>query len=492
VFESAELGHRVDKAVYAREVPVLREALLNAQYDLLHAGRFQVLLLIHGIEGGGKGELVNLLNEWMDPRHIRTQGFSMPRPDELERPDHWRFWQALPPKGRIGIYVGSWYTAPIINRALKHTRRADLDQSLQQIVRLERMLIDEGVLLIKIWLHLSKDQQKKRLKARRRNPATHARVSAHDLEFFKLYDEFRAVAQHTLRTTSTGAAPWMVVEGSDSHYRTLTVARVLLAALRERLDRRAPARAPEPAAPLLAPVDNRTVIRSLDYGARLTRTDYTGQRKHWQTRLTDLSRSPRFQKRSVAVVFEGNDAAGKGSSIRRVTQALDARMYDVVPVAAPSDEEKARPYLWRFWRHIPRRGRVVIFDRSWYGRVLVERVEGLCGPGDWMRAYSEINEFEHQLAEHGIVVVKFWLAITKDEQLRRFREREKTAFKRFKITPEDWRNRERWDAYEQAVCDMVDRTSTDAAPWTLVPANDKLFARIRVLRTVAEALEKAL
>ncbi|HSO07854.1 MAG TPA: polyphosphate:AMP phosphotransferase [Pelomicrobium sp.] len=491
MFESAELGHRVDKAVYAREVPALREALLNAQYDLLQQGGFQVLLLIHGIEGGGKGEVVNLLNEWMDPRHIQTHGFSMPRPDELELPDLWRFWQALPPKGKIGIYVGSWYTAPIINRALKTSRKADLDQSLQQIVRLERMLVDEGVLLLKVWLHLSKAQQKTRLKALRKHPESRGRVTRHDLEFFKLYDPFRAVAQHTLRTTSTGEAPWTVVEGADGHYRNLMVAKTLLAALRERLDAPRARPAGERGAALLAPVDARTVIRSLDYRRKLPRDRYTAERRHWQNRLAELSRGKAFQKRAVAMVFEGNDAAGKGSSIRRVTRALDARIYSVVPIAAPTDEEKARPYLWRFWRHMPRRGRVVIFDRSWYGRVLVERVEGLCTEADWLRAYSEINDFEHQLAEHGIVLVKFWLAITKDEQLERFREREKTPFKRFKITPEDWRNRKKWGAYEQAVCDMVDRTSTDAAPWTLVAANDKLHARVQVLRTLVEAIERA-
>jgi polyphosphate kinase 2 (PPK2 family) len=191
-------------------------------------------------------------------------------------------------------------------------------------------------------------------------------------------------------------------------------------------------------------------------------------------------------------VFEGIDAAGKGSSIRRVTQALDARKYSLIPIAAPSDEELAQPYLWRFWRHLPGRGRFTIFDRSWYGRVLVERVEGLCSRSDWLRAYAEINDFEHRLVDHRVVVVKFYLAITKDEQLERFRAREQTPFKRFKITPDDWRNREKWDEYEHAVCDMVDRTSSDAAPWTLIEANDKHYARIKVLRTLCEAIERAL
>ena len=194
----------------------------------------------------------------------------------------------------------------------------------------------------------------------------------------------------------------------------------------------------------------------------------------------------------MVAVFEGNDGAGKGGAIRRVTQALDARWYENIPVAAPTEEERAQPYLWRFWRRLPRRGRFAFFDRSWYGRVLVERVEGFCSPADAERAYGEIADFEHALLAHGIVLVKFWLAISKDEQYRRFKAREQVEFKRFKITPEDWRNRERWDDYEAAVCEMVDRTSTTRAPWTLVPANDKLAARVQVLKTLAKALEAGL
>jgi polyphosphate kinase 2 (PPK2 family) len=212
----------------------------------------------------------------------------------------------------------------------------------------------------------------------------------------------------------------------------------------------------------------------------------------YQGRLNALTRHPKFKYMSVIAVFEGNDAAGKGGSIRRITRALDARYYQVIPIAAPTEEERAQPYLWRFWRHLPRKDRVTIFDRSWYGRVLVERVEGYCAEADWMRAYSEINDFEAQMVRHHLLVVKFWLTITKDEQLRRFEDRQKTGFKRFKITEEDWRNREKWELYEQAVCDMVDRTSTMLAPWTLVEANDKNFARIKVLKTLCQMIEMKL
>jgi polyphosphate kinase 2 (PPK2 family) len=205
-----------------------------------------------------------------------------------------------------------------------------------------------------------------------------------------------------------------------------------------------------------------------------------------------LSRHKRFDDLSVVAVFEGSDAAGKGGAIRRVTQALDARKYDVVPIAAPTDEEKARPYLWRFWRNLPERGRMTIFDRSWYGRVLVERVESFCSEADWMRAYSEINDFEAQLVKNKTVVVKFWLQISKEEQLARFKAREATSFKKHKITQEDWRNREKWDQYRTAVSEMIERTSTNIAPWSVIAANDKYFARLSVLRTLADAIEAAL
>jgi AMP-polyphosphate phosphotransferase len=283
-----------------------------------------------------------------------------------------------------------------------------------------------------------------------------------------------------------------MVAGADPHYRSLTVGRTLLAALRERLDEKAVRRLPDRNPPLPPDVDRLNVIRALNLDQTLPKKDYQKELEHQQDRLNRLFRDPRMKQMAVVAVFEGNDAAGKGGAIRRVTRALDARSYQTVSVAAPGEEERAKPYLWRFWRHLPRRGRLLIFDRSWYGRVLVERVEGFCAEPDWMRAYAEINDFEQQLAQHGILVVKFWLAISREEQYRRFREREKVSFKRFKITAEDWRNRKQWDNYERAVCDMVDRTSTGGAPWTLVEANNKYYARLKVLRTLADAVEAAL
>jgi polyphosphate kinase 2 (PPK2 family) len=238
--------------------------------------------------------------------------------------------------------------------------------------------------------------------------------------------------------------------------------------------------------------DGRTLMSELDLALTLADKDYDNALAKWQGRLSELVRDPRFKGRSLVCAFEGADAAGKGGTIRRIGAALDARQYQVTPVAAPTDEERAQPHLWRFWRHVPRQGHIALFDRTWYGRVLVERVEGFCSENDWLRAYTEINDFEHEMAEAGVIEVKFWLQISQAEQLKRFKAREKIEFKRFKITDEDWRNREKWDAYQQAICDMVERTSTGNAPWRLVEANDKNYARIKILRTLCERVEAEL
>ena len=491
MFESAELGHTVDKKTYDAQVPPLREALLDVQYEVLNQAAFPVIILVGGVDGAGKGATVNLLNEWMDPRHIRVHALGEPTEDERMRPPMWRYWRALPPKGKTGMFFGSWYTEPIIRCAMDKADIDKLDAPLDEIRRFERMLIDEGALIVKLWFHLSKKEQKQRFRDLEKHAKTRWRVTDTDWEHHKRYNKFRKVSEHVLQTTSTASAPWIVVEGTDFRYRNLTTGNVLLEAMRKRLA--GPAE-PEAllAAPLQAPIDGKTVLASLDLSQEISKKHYEKELEQYQGRLNLLTRDPAFRKLSLIAVFEGRDAAGKGGSIRRVSSALDARQYHINPIAAPTEEERAQPYLWRFWRHIPRPGRVTIFDRSWYGRVLVERVDGLCSESDWMRAYGEINEFEDQLAAHGTVLVKFWLAISKDEQLKRFKAREQVPFKNFKITDDDWHNRDKWDQYTDAVCDMVDRTSTERAPWTLVEANDKYFARIKVLKTLCQRLETAL
>ena len=490
LLESGIAARPVAKPAYEIEEPKLREALLDAQFDLHQDGRFPVVVLVDGFDGAGKGETINLLNEWMDPRHIRTEAFGEPSREERERPPLWRYWRTLPGKGRLGILSGPWYSVPLRARAFGKLGRKAFAEELEAIRRFECMLADEGALVVKFWFHLTRNAQKSRLKSLERDPLTRWRISEDDWDHYHHYGRFLETAEMMMRRTSVAQAPWLIVDSSDEEYRNLAVGRTLLAAMRARLD--AASRPVRSARPDAAHRQSPNVIAGLDLSLKLDRRSYEERFDRLQARLNELSRHPRFRKRSLVLVFEGQDAAGKGGAIRRVTRALDARQYRTVPVAAPTEEERAQPYLWRFWRHIPRRGRIAIFDRSWYGRVLVERVEGFAAKPDWTRAYGEINDFERQLCGAGAIVVKFWLAISKQEQYRRFEERRENAFKRFKITPEDWRNRKKWKAYEAAVCDMVARTSVESAPWTLVEAEDKLYARIKVLETICRRLELAL
>ena len=493
MFESAEIGHTIDKDTYKSEVPALREALLQAQYRLREQARFPVLILINGIEGAGKGETIKLLNEWMDPRLIRVDSFDVPTDEELSHPPAWRYWRKLPPKGQTGIFFGNWYSKMLQDRVHGRIGKVDLELATDRAQRLERMLCNEGMLIFKFWFHLSKKQMFKRLDSLKDDPLHSWRISPLDWQQSKTYDKFVRYGELVLRRSSRDFAPWYVIEGSDERYRSLTAGRILLEGLHAALEACERGQLAQPhTASLDLNLDRLSLLGSLDMEQRLSKDDYKAQLFDEQVRLSQLLRDRRMRKRGVLALFEGHDAAGKGSAIRRVTGALDPRLYRIVQIAAPSEDELAQPWLWRFWRNVPGRGEFTIFDRSWYGRVLVERVEGFCSPDEWLRAYTEINEFEEQLVEADIVVVKFWLSIDQDTQLERFKAREETPHKRFKITEEDWRNRDKWDDYDHAVADMVDRTSTEIAPWTLVEANDKRFARVKVLRTLNDRLEAAL
>lgn len=491
MFESAEIGHAIDKDTYDAEVPALREALLEAQFELKQQARFPVIVLINGVEGAGKGETVKLLNEWMDPRLIEVRTFDQQSDEELAHPPAWRYWRALPAKGRMGIFFGNWYSQMLQGRVHGEFKDAVLDQGIGGAERLERMLCDEGALIFKFWFHLSKKQMKARLKSLQDDPLHSWRISPLDWQQSQTYDRFVRFGERVLRRTSRDYAPWHVIEGVDPYYRSLAVGRILLEGLQNALKTEGRVVRASNIAPLSQSIDQRSLLGSLDLSKQLSKDEYQEQLITEQARLAGLLRDKRMRRHALLAVFEGNDAAGKGGAIRRVAAALDPRQYRIVPVAAPTEEERAQPYLWRFWRHVPGRGKFTVFDRSWYGRVLVERVEGFCQQADWMRAYGEINDFEEQLNNAGVVLVKFWMAIDQQTQLERFQAREQIPFKRFKITEEDWRNRDKWPQYAEAVGDMVDRTSTEIAPWTLVEANDKRWARVKVLRTINEALEAA-
>jgi polyphosphate:AMP phosphotransferase len=493
VFDAAEVGNSVSKADYEARAPQLRVDLINAQYDLKQAAAFPVVVVLTGDDRGGVNETLNVLHEWMDARYLRTRAFRPPSDEERERPRFWRYWRVLPRKGNLALFVGDWSTSLIVDRLARQLSDAEWARGTEHAERLEQALVDDGALLLKFWIHLSKKEMKKRLERAKKDDGAALRVDELDRQIYENYDAVIPVAEELLRRTSSGAAPWQVIEGTDPHYRDLAVAEGILAALRGRLDG-APAQAapPAPSVPTVDPDPHTTVLGSVDLSQTLPYDVYKERLFAQQMRLRKRARKARKKKLSAVIVLEGWDAAGKGGAIRRMTRALDARDYRVIPIAAPTEEEKSHHYLWRFWRHMPRDGEVLIFDRSWYGRVLVERVEGFAQPREWKRAYTEINDFEDQIVASGTTLVKFWLHLDPDEQLRRFEAREKTAFKKYKIGAEDYRNRRKWDAYVEAVDEMVARTSSSIAPWHLVPANDKRFARVTVLETVCAALEKHL
>ena len=491
MFEIAELGHKVDKDTYNEQIPILRTQLLTVQ-QALKSCDFPVIILISGVDGGGKGEVINLLNEWLDPRYMRTVAFSHPSDEELERPKFWRFWRTLPPKGFIAINVGSWYSEPLSQRVYNDIDDHHLQVELMNIRQLEQELFDDGALIIKCWLHLKKDEQKKRLKALEKNPETAWQVTKRDKKHLKLYDDFLNVAERVLTETSTGDVPWLIVDGSDLRYSSLTVGQHIADRIQQHIAKR---KADKLATAVIdtksvSRVSQQNLLDSLDLSLSLDKKTYNQELAFYQGKISQLFREAHQRKKSSILVFEGWDAAGKGGTIRRLTRAVDARNYQVIQIAAPTDEERSHHYLWRFWRHLPRAGWLTIYDRSWYGRVLVERVEGFAKVNEWQRAYSEIVNFEESLTEHGILLLKFWLHIDQDEQLKRFKEREQITYKQYKITEEDYRNRERWDDYQLAVNEMVTRTSTQNAPWILVEGNDKKYARVKVLKTFCERLEK--
>lgn len=524
MFRTAELGRKVSKTAYSKEYPKLRLRLLGIQQRLRWAN-FPCIVVFAGVDGAGKGETVNLLNEWMDPRWIQTRAYEQPSDEERERPEYWRYWRDLPANGLISLFLRSWYSRPVLDHVFGRSDGASLDEDLNSIVTFENMLADDGALILKFWMHLGKEAQYDRFKQLESDPLTSWRVTPDDWDHWQKYEKFVATAERTIMRTNNGRAPWHIVEGFDERYRSLTVGLILAEAIEKRLDQmdaavrmasqlatstgttpdrhaakkdkkgkktqaEPTANAPLSGADVLTP--GVTVLSHLDMSQRYEGSNFDQDLEARQGNLNRLAREARLRGISSVLVFEGWDASGKGGAIRRLTAALDARSYTVNPVAAPTDEEKVHHYLWRFWRHLQRAGRVLIFDRSWYGRVLVERVEGFASDAEWQRAYSEINDFEKQLVDHGIVLGKFWMHVTKDEQLGRFKARQKIPYKRWKLTEEDWRNREKWDLYEIAVNDMVARTSTQVAPWTLIEGNDKRFARLKIIDVFCSKLEDAI
>ena len=502
MFETEELGRSIPNSEFRESSLELRQKLLEAQILLSRTRDFGVMIDFAGVDGAGKGDTVNLLHEWMDARLMTTNAYVRLDAATRTRPRFWRFWRHIPSAGRIALNLSGRYSHPFLDRVHERISEAEFVAELRQIHAFERALADDGMLILKFWMHLGQAAQKERLEALEAEPASAWRVTQQDWEHWKKYDRFVETAERTITDTNTDFAPWHIVEGVDRNYRILTVAEVLLSALHERfgdgnhkpthdlLIDKVAIKAKDSLGP--PPSKHLTVLSALKMPAPLKKATYRRELPIQQGRILQLQRQAFEQRRASVLVVEGPDAAGKGGAIRRVIAHLDARNYRVLQYGKPSDEESSRHYLWRFWRRLQPAGKLTVFDRSWYGRVLVERVECFATEDEWHRAYAEINDFEDQLIRDGTILVKFWLHITPDEQLNRFEERRRVPYKRWKLTSEDWRNRKMWYEYELAAHDMVKYTSTHSSPWELVPANDKNYARIKVLETFGDYLEKAL
>lgn len=485
-------GKKLAKKDYEARVPALRGALVQMQVALQHAS-FPVLLVVAGDDAAGRGDVVNLLNGWLDPRGVETFSFHEPTDEERERPPMWRYWRCLPPRGRMAIYAGGWHADALREDPRSPRELDEFDENLRRITHFESQLAAGGALIVKVWLRLSKVAQRDRMLALESDPDTAWRVTPENWNNHQDYERLALLAERMRRATHRPTAPWQVVDAADPRTRNLAVAELLLARFKQHsvAQKKVPAPTKPSRVTSLRP-SGLARLQALPLDQMLSEADYESKRDKWLGRLNQAVRTAAERGRSIVWVFEGWDAAGKGGAIRRLTSALDAREYRVIPVAKPTDEEKVHHYLWRFWRHVPRAGRVTIYDRSWYGRVLVERLEGFCREDEWKRAYAELNDFEAQLTEHGIIVLKFWLHLSKDEQLRRFRHREETDYKQHKINAEDWRNRRKWHAYEIAVGDMLALTDRPQAPWHLIPANNKRFARLEILKTSCKQIAAAL
>lgn len=462
----------------------LRDRLLDAQFELQAGGRAAVVVLATGIPLAGRTEAVGRIAHGLDPQFLSTH--ARPLSAEPLGAPFFRWWNAVPARGRMSLVYDGWYEDLVAcRRDPPQQRRGAVRALIESINDFERFLRDSGVLLVKLHFGLSALKQRRRIEHCLADEARRWRVGPDD-DWFNQHHaaQCRRLARIRAATDRPGAR-WREIDGADSERALTDAARRVLAVLE-----RAAARAPEPTPRPLRAAASPRVPRSRPGSGGAPRVG--GSLAEAQGALALTLRRHRFAKRGLIVVLEGMDAAGKSSAIRACTEALDPRQYRVVPVGAPTEEQQRYPYLHRFWSTLPESGEAVFYDRSWYGRVLVERVDGLCGVAEGRRAYREIRGFESDLAARGFIVIKFWLAVSRSVQLERLRERSANPAKRFKIGPADWHARRRWRAYQTAARAAIDATGRHQAPWFVVPADDKHEARLRILAAIGGRLQAAL
>ena len=487
------------KSAYLNEKPEKEElkARLKEQQDILFAiqqkikeKKLPVAVLVEGWGTAGKGTLIGRVINNIDPRFYKTATFGAPTDLEKRMPFLWRYFSALPEAGKFCFYNTGWMNEVVKGRIDGSMSDALYEQRIASIRRFERQLLDNGYLLLKFFMHISEDEQKKRIDKLKGDVDTKWRISDSDIWQNKHYKECEKIYEQYMEDTDTSSAPWYIIDAKSEKWSELQV----LERLNEGID--IALQNHSLAVPLIQnvfPLKKMPKLQDIPLeGKELTEEEYREKLDKLQGRLEELHNRLYRKRVPLIIAYEGWDAAGKGGNIKRVTEALDPRGYEVHPIASPEPHEKARHYLWRFWTRLPKNGHVAIFDRTWYGRVMVERIEGFCSENDWKRAYNEINEFEKELDDWGAVIIKFWVQIDKDTQLERFTERQNTPEKQWKITEEDWRNREKWDQYEEAINEMIKKTSTKFAPWHILESVDKKYARIKALQIIVDELEKKL
>ncbi len=508
MLDHIDLAHTISKREYKERLPDLQMRLLNIEQAVQRVS-IPVLILFEGWAGTSKVGAISALTRRLDPRGLRVHPITPPRTFEQQYPWLYRFWLKIPSYGQLALFDRSWYRQILTERTREDGSPEMWRHRCEDIAAFERQLADDGTLILKFWLHISKEEQERRFEELQSDPLTAWQVTEEDRWQSKHYKDVRTAVEDMLSRTDTPHARWIVLPATDRRALHLAVAETIEQALDARLElvtsvqeqtsdaqhnghtnNLMPATGSSTTVQPPLPVPN--VLSQTDLSHTLDKGTYSKKLKKLQAKLYLLGLEVYRQQRPVVLVFEGWDAAGKGGAIQRITTRLDPRAYVVHASAAPAGEDKAHHYLYRFWRRLPPRGQIGIFDRSWYGRVLVERVEGFARTDEWQRAYAEINEFERELIDFGTVVCKFWMHISPEEQLRRFEERQTVEYKQWKLTDEDWRNREKWGEYEQAADEMLVRTSTPAAPWTIVEAENKRFGRIKVLQTVVQRLEDEL
>lgn len=490
MLEKLDMTSKVGKDEYNKIMETLGKELGQAQRKAREAKK-PIIILFEGWRGARRSNIINNLMQEMDARGFNVYSSVRISTDMKEQPFFAPFWRQLPAKGNISVYHRSWYYLKLSNEDSSDDvpgQQQVFDRiTYDHINNFEKTLTDDGYLILKYFLHLTPEQQKKNLEKKSKTLGKAWRELNPAIDESGDYDKYLPKYEKMLELTDKVYAPWHLLAANDSRTAQLVLFRSIVKAINAELVADKPVYTEQPRS-----IGGYDVLSKVNLNQEMSKKEYKVLLDEYQKRLGQLQVEMFKAGISTVIGFEGWDAAGKGGAIRRLTSGLDPLGFNVHPVAAPNVVEKSFHYLWRFWINLPAKGNIVIFDRTWYGRVMVERLEGFAEPYEWQRAYDEIKDMEAQWAEHGMAIAKFWLQIDKDEQLRRFNDRQADPLKQWKITDEDWRNRDKWDAYEAAVNEMLVRTDTSYAPWTIVEGNNKYYARLKVLKTVIDLFEKKL